>query len=102
MINVKYFDVLYILSLLIFMLLIIILLLFFFRTVARLGDLNLDPNVNDGANPIDIQIERIMTHERYNAQEYTNDIALLKLGNNARFDRKFGFLISIFSEQRFY
>lgn len=63
--------------------------MFIFRAVARLGDLNLDPNVNDGADPIDIQIARIMTHERYNAREYTNDIALLKLENNARFNRKF-------------
>lgn len=60
----------------------------FFRVVARLGDLNLDPNVNDGAEPIDIPIARILTHKEYNAREYTNDIALLKLENNARFGRK--------------
>lgn len=62
--------------------------LLFFRAVAHLGDLNLDPTVDDGSRPIDIPITRVITHERYNAQEYTNDIALLKLENNVRFNRK--------------
>jgi len=45
--------------------------------------------VDDGSRPIDIPITRVMTHEKYNAQEYTNDIALLKLENNVRFNRKY-------------
>uniref|UniRef100_A0A481MQI0 CLIP domain-containing serine protease n=1 Tax=Nipponaphis monzeni TaxID=196483 RepID=A0A481MQI0_9HEMI len=55
--------------------------------VARLGDLNLDNNVNDGAAPVDAPVTRVLTHERYNAQEYTNDIALLKLENSVGFTK---------------
>ncbi|CAH1710302.1 venom protease [Aphis gossypii] len=55
--------------------------------VAHLGDLNLDPTVDDGSRPIDIPITRVITHEKYNAQEFTNDIALLKLENNVRFNQ---------------
>lgn len=53
-----------------------------------MGELNLDPNVNDGATPIDILIERIMTHEQYNAQRVLNDIALLKLKSAVGFTGK--------------
>jgi len=49
----------------------------------------LDNNVRDGASPIDVPIARIIAHERYNAQEYTNDIALLKLENSVTFNSKF-------------
>lgn len=55
--------------------------------VAHLGDLNLDNNVNDGAAPIDVPVARVLIHERYNAQEYTNDIAVLKLENKVNFNK---------------
>jgi len=48
-------------------------------TVVRLGDLNLDDNVPDGASPLDIPVEKTMVHENYNAKEHTTDIALVRL-----------------------
>ncbi|CAI6347861.1 unnamed protein product [Macrosiphum euphorbiae] len=59
----------------------------FFRVTVRLGDLNLDPNVTDGSEPIDIPISQIMVHEQYNEkQSYINDIALLKLEKSVIFN----------------
>ncbi|XP_050544569.1 venom protease-like [Daktulosphaira vitifoliae] len=55
--------------------------------IAHLGDLDLNPNVRDGAGPVDVPVERVMTHENYNAQDYTNDIALLKLDRSVGFNR---------------
>ncbi|XP_050433643.1 venom protease-like isoform X2 [Adelges cooleyi] len=55
--------------------------------IAHLGDLDLDSKVRDGAAPVDVPIERVMTHESYNAQDYTNDIALLKLETVVRFNQ---------------
>lgn len=56
-----------------------------------MGDLDLNPSVKDDASPLDVPVSRVITHERYNAQEYTNDIALLKLENPVRFQGKFFF-----------
>nr|ACF70480.1 serine proteinase [Rhodnius prolixus] len=53
----------------------------------RLGELDLDNNVNDGANPIDVNIERTIVHPSYNPQKYTDDIAVLKLQNEVPFSR---------------
>lgn len=70
-----------------------------YRTVVRLGDLDLDPDVNDGAMPVNVQIERIITHEKYNhGGKIINDIALLKLKQTVTFNSKyfvFFFLIII-------
>ncbi|XP_060870727.1 venom protease-like [Metopolophium dirhodum] len=56
-------------------------------SVVRLGDLNLDPNVLDGAQTIDVTILRVIIHNRYNTPKLTNDIALLKLGNSVGFNQ---------------
>lgn len=61
----------------------------------RLGDLNLDPNVVDGADPIDVAIVRVIIHNQYNTRELKNDIALLKLGNSVGFNRKNFFYLLI-------
>jgi len=55
----------------------------------RLGDLNLDPNVNDESEPIDVAISRVISHREYSKQKFTNDIALLKLKNTVVFNRKY-------------
>lgn len=61
--------------------------IYVFRTVVRLGDLDLNPNVEDGATPLDILIERIITHERYyQNRKQINDIALLKLKDKVTFN----------------
>lgn len=64
-------------------------MIIFCREVVHLGDLDLNPNVSDDADPINIPIARVITHERYNAREYTTDIALLKLSQTVRFNGKF-------------
>jgi len=61
--------------------------------VARLGDLDLDFNVNDGATPLDVPIDDIIIHEMYNPRENTNDIAILKLKNNVSYGGKFFFSV---------
>lgn len=65
----------------------------FFRVSVRLGELDLNPNVTDGATPIDIPIQHVIPHELYNAQEHSNDIALLKLEKTVTFNSKLIFLI---------
>lgn len=44
----------------------------------RFGNLNLDPNEEDAAKPIDVEIARVIRHNQYNARKKINDIALLK------------------------
>jgi len=55
----------------------------------RLGDLNLDPKVEDGAKPIDIEIARVIRNNQYNSEKKINDIALLKLKMSVEFSRKY-------------
>lgn len=57
----------------------------------RLGDLDLDNKVKDGASPIEVPVTRVITHERYNTKQFVNDIALLKLKNTVNFNGKFNF-----------
>lgn len=48
--------------------------------MVRLGDLDLNPDVDDQATPVDVPIERVITHERYfRGGKNINDIGLLKL-----------------------
>ncbi|KAL5236010.1 hypothetical protein ACI65C_003420 [Semiaphis heraclei] len=55
-------------------------------TTIRLGELDLDPTVEDGARPIDVPVDRIIIHARYHPQELTSDIALVKLKNSVAFN----------------
>lgn len=45
--------------------------------------------VDDGASPIDVPVGRIVIHAKYNPQELTSDIALLKLKNSVAFNGEF-------------
>lgn len=47
--------------------------------MVRLGDVNLNNTVNDGATPLDIPIESTLIHEKYTSSPITNDVALVKL-----------------------
>lgn len=69
-----------------------------FRDVARLGDLDLNSSIADGANPIDIPVSRIIIHDKYNTRTMINDIALLKLVTNVRYNSKslFNYVIILF------
>lgn len=67
-----------------------------FRSVVRLGELDLNPIVNDGANPLDVPIEKILPHEEYNEAQLVNDIAVLKLKDTVTFNSK---LPSAFSRE---
>ncbi|VVC37366.1 Hypothetical protein CINCED_3A008244 [Cinara cedri] len=56
--------------------------------IVRLGDLDLNPSMNDGAEPISVAIEQITQHEHYSKNDITNnDIALLKLTNSISFSK---------------
>lgn len=53
-----------------------------------MAELDLNPNANDGATPLDVPVERIIPHEKYNKIEKTYDIALVKLRNAVKFTGK--------------
>ncbi|XP_050433881.1 uncharacterized protein LOC126841436 [Adelges cooleyi] len=55
------------------------------RTI-RVGDLDLDPDVNDGASPVDVMVEEIMAHESYNFATHDNDIAMIKLKTSVKYN----------------
>ncbi|XP_050420466.1 venom protease-like [Adelges cooleyi] len=55
-------------------------------TIARVGELDLNPNVKDGASPQDIPVSKIIAHELYNGERVVNDIALLKLESPVTFN----------------
>jgi len=57
--------------------------------MARLGELNLDPSFNDGATPLDVPIKRIISHEGYDSEGVSNDIALLKLNHSVAYTGTF-------------
>jgi len=57
--------------------------------VARLGELDLDPMVDDGALPLDVPIKRILNHEGYDSKKIINNLAILVLKNNVIFNGEF-------------
>lgn len=60
--------------------------------MVRLGDLDLNPTVNDGATPLEILIDSIITHDGYfNGGKIINNIAVLKLKESVTFNGKFFF-----------
>lgn len=56
--------------------------------MVRLGDVNLDDSVDDGATPMDVNVQSIKVHPRYSSSPVINDIALVKLQKSIRFTRK--------------
>lgn len=54
----------------------------------RLGDLDLDPTMNDEATPINYLVIRIIRHAEYDGLKFINDIALLKLNASVHFTGK--------------
>lgn len=66
--------------------------------MARLGDLDLNPTINDGATPLDVPIEKIISHARYFVgYKLVNDISLLKLKESVTFTSKWWWAVAIFS-----
>ncbi|XP_072946990.1 venom protease-like [Epargyreus clarus] len=55
-------------------------------SIVRLGDQNLDPKVNDKANPVDVPIKHIHKHNEYKPPVKYHDIALLELNTDVEFD----------------
>lgn len=61
-----------------------------FRSVVRLGDLDLNPDVKDGATPIDVPVDEIIVHSEYaTSPAIVNDIALIRLRNTVQFSSTF-------------
>ncbi|KAK9509067.1 hypothetical protein O3M35_006466 [Rhynocoris fuscipes] len=48
-------------------------------TKVRVGDLDLDESARDGANPVDVNVERAIAHPQYSPTKYTDDIAVVRL-----------------------
>ncbi|XP_050677290.1 serine protease snake-like [Leptidea sinapis] len=55
-------------------------------SIVRLGDQNLDPNVQDRATPVDVPIKNIVPHPEYRPPGKYNDIALLELHTDVDFE----------------
>jgi len=54
--------------------------------VARLGDLDLDETVNDGAtSAVTVPISQIKVHDQYDKTAKINDVALIKIENKVKF-----------------
>ncbi|KAG8283297.1 serine-type endopeptidase activity protein [Homalodisca vitripennis] len=53
--------------------------------VVRLGDLDLDDTVADGASPIDVPVERVIAYDNYNITTHSGDIGLVKLKNRVQY-----------------
>jgi hypothetical protein len=53
----------------------------------RLGDQNLDPNFNDGADPVDYNIKKMFKHPNFVRDTMQNDIALIKLEKDVNFTK---------------
>ena len=60
-----------------------------FRSHVRLGDLDLNDTIDDGASPIDISISEIIAHPKYKSQPLENDIALLHLSKQVQFSGEY-------------
>ncbi|XP_033336757.2 venom serine protease Bi-VSP isoform X1 [Megalopta genalis] len=54
--------------------------------MVRIGDLNL-VRVDDGAQPVDVEIERKIIHPGYSTSGFVNDIAVLRLAAEVPFSR---------------
>lgn len=61
---------------------------FWRRSFARIGDLDLDDQTNDGASPVDAPIDQIVPHPQYSTNPMLNDIALIHLRNPVQFTGK--------------
>ena len=59
----------------------------------RLGDLNLNDSISEGASPIDVPVREVVLHPQYTTRPTTNDIALIRLRNFVTFTCKCIFLI---------
>ncbi|XP_065221063.1 venom protease-like [Planococcus citri] len=55
-------------------------------TAVRVGDLDLEDSVRDGASPQEIPVDQIIAHPDYTTSPITNDIALLHLRNPVTFN----------------
>lgn len=53
--------------------------------IVRLGDLDLNDEITDGASPVDILIEKSDIHEQYSSTQFTNDIGIIKLQQDVQF-----------------
>lgn len=59
-----------------------------FSHSVRLGDLQLDSNY-DGASPIDVQVDRVITHPQFVlTPRLMNNIALIRLNTSVEYTRK--------------
>lgn len=57
-------------------------------SVVRLGDLDLNTNVSDGATPIDVPVEEVIVHNEYSTfPAIINDVALIRLRNPVQFSK---------------
>lgn len=54
--------------------------------MVRLGGLDLNDAVNDGATPLDVPVGRIISHPNYDKTITINDIALVKLKESVTYN----------------
>lgn len=54
----------------------------------RLGDLDLDESSDDGATPVDMEVESSVSHPQYRTDQKVNDIAIIKMKGRVNFTSK--------------
>lgn len=64
-----------------------------FRTKVRLGELDLDEDVQDGAQLQDIAVDRVVVHGSYSMWNKINDVAIIKIQTKVTFTGRFKFAI---------
>lgn len=60
-----------------------------FRSSVKLGDLNLNDAVSDGATPVTMEVSETIVHPKYYDNPIINDIALIRMKNKVTFNSKY-------------
>lgn len=57
----------------------------------------MNDEINDGASPVDILIEKVDIHSQYSPTQFTNDIGIIKLQQDVQFTRMYKLKLFIFN-----
>lgn len=59
-----------------------------FRKIVRLGDLNIKDDIEDGASPVDMEVDSSVPHPSFRSGYKKNDIAIVKMKGRVTFTGK--------------
>lgn len=58
----------------------------------RLGELSLEDGVEDGASPVDMEVESSVRHPEYKNGRFVNNLAVIKMKDSVNFNGNERFL----------